>query len=175
MQIRAAVPDDAEAIATINVDSWRATYAGHVPDELLAALDPAPRVEQGRRALARTDRLGATLVAVDDSGAVVGYTHYGPLRDGGQPHPTEGEIYAIYVTPTAWGTGAGRALMAGALAALAAQRRDPVRLWVLPANDRARRFYERAGFTPDGAHRVESLTLPEGVAELPEMRYARLG
>jgi RimJ/RimL family protein N-acetyltransferase len=46
-----------------------------------------------------------------------------------------------------------------------------LRLWVLEKNDRARRFYERAGMAPDGTHGVYT---PGGsTAELPEIRYAR--
>lgn len=41
-------------------------------------------------------------------------------------------------------------------------------LWVLKANDRARRFYGRAGFVPDGAG--EDFVV-DGVA-VPEVRYA---
>ena len=43
-----------------------------------------------------------------------------------------------------------------------------ITLWVLEANARARRFYARAGFTPDGArHLLDDLG---GVAEI---RYRR--
>jgi RimJ/RimL family protein N-acetyltransferase len=42
-------------------------------------------------------------------------------------------------------------------------------LWVLPANARARRFYERAGWTCDGTERtVDALGLT-----VPEVRYRR--
>jgi hypothetical protein len=44
----------------------------------------------------------------------------------------------------------------------------PVTLWVLEANDRARRFYEIAGFLPDGSRKPADL--PGGV-RLPELRY----
>lgn len=42
-------------------------------------------------------------------------------------------------------------------------------LWVLKGNARARRFYERAGFRPDGAEEPFEV---EGVA-VPEVRYVR--
>ncbi|NUL25824.1 hypothetical protein HRW17_26205, partial [Streptomyces lunaelactis] len=42
-------------------------------------------------------------------------------------------------------------------------------LWVLKENDRARRFYEKAGFAPDGAEEPFEV---DGVA-VPEVRYAR--
>jgi ribosomal protein S18 acetylase RimI-like enzyme len=65
-----------------------------------------------------------------------------------------GEVYAIYLAPSALGRGLGRALMDAALAELAAAGLATVVLWVLTANASARRFYERAGFRPDGAVRT---------------------
>lgn len=42
-------------------------------------------------------------------------------------------------------------------------------LWVLKENWRARRFYERAGFLPDGAEEPFEV----GGAVVPEVRYVR--
>jgi RimJ/RimL family protein N-acetyltransferase len=42
-------------------------------------------------------------------------------------------------------------------------------LWVLPANARARRFYEAAGWVADGAERTSEVF---GVT-VPEVRYRR--
>ena len=48
-----------------------------------------------------------------------------------------------------------------------------VRLWVMEENTRARRFYERYGFTPDGTHHLFRLTAPDGSeTAIPEVRYA---
>jgi len=44
-----------------------------------------------------------------------------------------------------------------------------IMLWVLAENERARHFYRRNGFEPDG---VEKLA-PVGGAELLEVRYRR--
>ncbi|RAS29045.1 hypothetical protein BCL80_107157 [Streptomyces avidinii] len=44
-----------------------------------------------------------------------------------------------------------------------------ITLWVLKENVRARRFYERAGFRPDGAEE----TFEAGGARVPEVRYTR--
>ena len=44
------------------------------------------------------------------------------------------------------------------------------RLWVVAANTRARRFYERAGMAPDGAR--ATFTPPGGTEGLVEIRYA---
>jgi RimJ/RimL family protein N-acetyltransferase len=52
------------------------------------------------------------------------------------------------------------------LARTRAARYQSVVLWVLKDNTRARRFYERAGFAPDGATHVL-----EGLGGVTEVRY----
>jgi GNAT superfamily N-acetyltransferase len=79
-----------------------------------------------------------------------------------------GELYALYVTPAWWSTGTGRALMDHVLTALRADGYPRAVLWVLAGNERARRFYERAGFTPDGSTNVIT-----GLGSVLELRYAR--
>jgi GNAT superfamily N-acetyltransferase len=104
---------------------------------------------------------------------VVGWASVGPYRDdaGDAPGPGCGELNAIYVLPEWTGHGVGRALLAYALGELRRRGLAPVLLWVLAANRPARRFYERAGFRPDGAtHDFEV-----GGATLPEVRYRHDG
>jgi GNAT superfamily N-acetyltransferase len=69
----------------------------------------------------------------------------------------EGELYAIYAIPEVWGDGPGPALLAAALDALRAGGFATASLWVLEDNPRARRFYEREGWTPDGRRREEEV------------------
>jgi ribosomal protein S18 acetylase RimI-like enzyme len=159
--VRAASADDATAIIAVRLASWRATYADHLPPHVWDEFDQAGRAQ--RLAESITAGLTRVLVACQDD-TIVGYTFSGPTRDDDLPDET-GEIYAIYVHPSAWSTGAGRALMTATLADLG---QVPVVLWVLEVNDRARRFYERAGFVPDGA--VKPADMPGGVT-LPELRY----
>ena len=112
-------------------------------------------------------------------GGIIGYASYGPETDvlsAPWPHPLTpggeqgrtGELYALYVRPAWWSTGTGRALMDRVLARTAAAGYQSVVLWVLRDNLRARRFYERAGFAPDGATNVL-----ERLGEVPEVRYRR--
>jgi GNAT superfamily N-acetyltransferase len=86
----------------------------------------------------------------------------GPSRD----HDCDGELYGVYVLPEAWGTGAGGELMETALAELGAAFREAI-LWVLEDNPRARRFYEKHGWQPDGATKRDEYL---GV-ETHEVRY----
>ena len=78
------------------------------------------------------------------------------------------ELYALYVHPAWWSTGTGRALMDRVLAGTAAAGYASITLWVPRDNARARRFYDRPGFAPDGASNV--LDRLDGVIEV---RYRR--
>jgi GNAT superfamily N-acetyltransferase len=76
----------------------------------------------------------------------------------------------IYLLPQAWGTGVGRELMAAVVDGLTGLGYEDATLWVLDSNDRARRFYARAGWTEDGTTQVDDSL---GVT-LNEIRYRRV-
>ena len=78
------------------------------------------------------------------------------------------EVFAIYLAQQAAGIGIGRALFTRVVDGLQRQGYKQARLWVLESNSRARRFYEAAGWTPDGARKTD--TLPGGT-HIDEMRY----
>ena len=169
--VRPLTDADIDAVAALNVRTWQAGYAGIMPAEVLDALDPAAFAETRR---SRSAPPGAQTLVAADGGTIVGFVSFGPhsRQHGGAEYVDGiGEIYAIYVTPERWGTGAGHALMAAARQALAAVGHAEMRLWVLAENHRARRFYERAGMAPDGAR--DTFTPPGGAAELAEMRYSQ--
>jgi ribosomal protein S18 acetylase RimI-like enzyme len=161
--VRPADTDDAAAIVAVRLASWRATYGPHLPAHAWGEFDPAARTAR----LAQSIGAGSTRVLVASrEDAIAGYTFSGAARDDDLPDGT-GEIYAIYVHPSSWSTGTGRALVTATLTELG---QLPVVLWVLEVNARAQRFYERAGFVPDGA--VKPAEMPGGVS-LPELRYRR--
>ncbi len=190
--IRPASPADAAQIAAVMRASWRAAYEGIIAPEVIGRVtadDGGARVRQSFS----TRPWQKTVVAVagrpesapgpdtlrDAARGIVGYAFFGPEQDvlgAPWPHPlsTAGEqgriaeLYALYVHPEWWSTGTGRALMDRVLATVSAAGYLSVRLWVLRDNARARRFYERAGFAPDGA----SHTL-EGLGGVTEIRYRR--
>ena len=93
-----------------------------------------------------------------------GFVSVGPSRDV----EGAGEVYAIYVEPSAWSTGAGRALLERAEQQLGGAY-DEATLWVLEDNPRARRFYELAGWETDGERKAEERW---GV-RAPEVRYRK--
>lgn len=60
---------------------------------------------------------------------------------------------ALYVRPEAWGTGVAARLHDLAVGELRERGVGRARLWVLEANVRGRRFYERRGWYEDGTTR----------------------
>jgi ribosomal protein S18 acetylase RimI-like enzyme len=186
--IRSASPADAAQIAAVRRDSWLAAYAGIISRatiDRVTALDGGTGVRQSFRTRPWQRMIAAVAdppqppESPDAEPGIVGYASFGPELDvlsAPWPHPlsTEGqagraaELYALYVHPAWWSTGTGRALMDQVLAKVSAAGYLCVTLWVLEDNARARRFYERAGFAPDGARHV--LVDLGGVTEI---RYRR--
>jgi RimJ/RimL family protein N-acetyltransferase len=111
------------------------------------------------------DPAQTALVVEDAAGRIVGWCTVAPSRDA----DADGELWGIYVLSEAWGTGAGTALMvAGTDVLCELGYRDAI-LWVLEDNPRARRFYEREGWTLDGLRKEdEFLGVP-----VTEVRYRR--
>ena len=157
--VRRATVTDARPMVDVLLAAWRATYGPMLPPEVWEGMDPAAMADRFAPRLAAGDP--RALVA-DVDGAVRAYSLFGACRDEDQAGADE--IYAIYAHPDNWSTGLGRALMAATLDELG----RPVTLWVLEANNRARRFYEIAGFRPDGS--CKPADMPGGV-QLPEVRY----
>jgi ribosomal protein S18 acetylase RimI-like enzyme len=175
LTVRIATPEDAADIVRINVDAWRLAYAGIVPADVLSAMRVGDRIERYRHRMRQPSQFESLLV--QEGTTAVGYTSIGPYRIGqheGVLSRRIGEVVAIYVDPPRWGTGAGHALMGAALQRLTERGFATVRLWVLAENARARHFYERAGFLPDGTRGSYPVGRPDGtVVDLPELRYAR--
>ncbi len=147
-RIREAVPKDAEAIANVHVRAWQDAYRGQLTDEYLDALTVEDRLEQHRRTLEQPRPDWRTWVA-DEGGRIVGFAVTGSSEDADADARTA-EVYAIYLEPDRVGTGLGRRLFEHALSDVRDRGFAVATLWVLETNERARRFYELAGWKPDG-------------------------
>ena len=159
--IRRARPADAHALAAVHVRSWQAAYRDLLPADFLAGLSVADRAERWRTRL--RDEPAGTVVA-EVGGELVGFASVGPSRDADLSPAEWLELNTIYLLPETWGTGLAGRLLA---AALVAQRR--YFLWVFEGNARARAFYRKAGFLPDGA----SKQLIIAGTTLTEIRFRR--
>lgn len=155
MIARAAVPEDALAIATIHVSAWQSAYRGIVPDEYLDSLSIEQRASGWRQILSQNPE--DVWVALEDN-TILGWISAAASRDS-DAGPATGEIWAIYVAPEHWRSGIGRMLCEGAEQRLGKQGMDEVTLWVLRDNQHALRFYESRGFSIDpGIEKTDART-----------------
>jgi GNAT superfamily N-acetyltransferase len=161
MRLRRARPDDAETIERIRVRGWQVAYRHVFPPAQLdaMAIDWSRWLER----LSHPEPGHACYVAEDADG-LIGWATIGP---SGLPDRF-GELHGLYVDPERWGCGAGRALLARGEDELARTWREAI-LWTLEDNPRTRRFYETAGWRPDGT----TGSLEFFGVEAPVVRYAK--
>jgi hypothetical protein len=150
--------DDAYAIARVQVDGWRETYGGIIPQPVLDALSVDGQARQWRGWLS----IPTTTAHVALEGErIVGFSAAGPAHDGAPPG-SEAEIYAIYLDKDQHGKGIGRALFE--VSREWTGWRSLV-VWVLEKNP-SRGFYERLGGVVVGHKQSEM-----GGATLDEVAY----
>ncbi len=162
--VRAATVADAGAIAKVHVLSWQQAYRHLLPRKLLAGLSVERRQAMWEGVLANGE---PSLLVAEVNDEIVGFSAFGRCRDDGSRN-TDRELWAIYVTPSQWSTGAGRALWLKSREAMVAGGATRISLWVLVGNERAIGFYTAAGFRaePDSIKLVEL-----GGLQFHEMRY----
>jgi GNAT superfamily N-acetyltransferase len=152
--LRPARPEDAEAVAAIWHDGWRAGHLGHVPEALVAAR--TPESFRSRAATRMADTAG-TVVAVDGT-APVGF-----VMVAGD------EVEQVYVSADHRGGGVAGLLLAEAERLVAAGGHHRAWLAVVAGNTRARRFYERQGWTDVGPFDYRAA----GNVTVPSHRYVK--
>jgi GNAT superfamily N-acetyltransferase len=145
--IRKAAFGDVEAIARNHQAAWQVGYRGLIADDLLDGLDLDARIERWRKTVT-ADADGHAVVVVVDDGGVWGHAAVGPAT---RPEDPGGELISLYVAPERWGSGYGRALLVAGRETLVELGYNPLGLWVLDGNDRARALYESDGWVLDGA------------------------
>ncbi|WEH38710.1 GNAT family N-acetyltransferase [Streptomyces sp. AM 2-1-1] len=155
--LREMTDGDCGAVAAIRVRGWQSAYRGLMPQAHLDAMDVGRETELRRERLAEGGAVNLVAVAGPPGAPgtpgqeVVGWAVYGAYREDDGRRTRGGELYAIYVLPGRTGAGTGGSLLAEVMARAAADGFPTLALWVLRENTGARRFYERAGFLPDGA------------------------
>ncbi|GAB2575831.1 GNAT family N-acetyltransferase [Microlunatus antarcticus] len=158
--MRTPGPADLEALGRCHLECWREAYGDLVDPARLAPFlgDVDEFVGRWRRALLT----GAGHVRVaDDGGELVGFSSVLPA-DGEVP----AHLQSLYVRRSHWSTGLGQRLLDAVLGDA------PATLEVLRDNVRARRFYARNGFVPDG---IETEEPRLGAIEIGMVRPAPAG
>ena len=179
IEVRNAVIDDADALASAHIDGWRMGYRGVVPDEYLDADEFATsRRDRWREWTWQAAIPDSRMFVVTIQGRVVGFGQAGPEQASATPtfgsgietRGTRGEVYGFYLHPTAWGSGAAGALMSRCEEFLRDEGFASAVLWVLRDNPRALSFYEKAGWHFTGEESTFSPSDPPDSA-LPRVEY----
>lgn len=143
VDLQLATAADAEVVREVYLRSWRAGYAGLIDERAIeegaarrGAHDWAAEVGRSdcRFVIARVDGTPAGVAAVgDDPTEAVGGTW----------------LDLLYVAPEYWGTQVALSLHTWVIDDCRTRGLGSLRLRVVSAQARARRFYEREGWLPD--------------------------
>ncbi|HLY44805.1 MAG TPA: GNAT family N-acetyltransferase [Stellaceae bacterium] len=137
--IRTARPGDARRIARLDVETWRAAYAGILATPFLVGLSTQRRELGWAAVIEREPR--DVRVAVDGDGNILGFGSCGRSRGGAE---FTGEVFTLYVAPDWQNQGIGRRLLLALFERLVAQGCGSAIIWVLRDNP-GRFFYQRVG------------------------------
>lgn len=154
---------DADAVAALHATSWRSAYRGMLTDDYLDNDVDADRQAVWRERLQGPAAAPSFGVVVEDiSDQLIGFAYVLPDHD-----PIWGTLVDnLHVHPGAKGGGIGRQLLQAVVRQLGPEHTQPLYLWVLDANEPAKRFYARMG-----AEFAERNISPSfGGVQLPEWR-----
>jgi len=165
MEIVRATLDKADDMGYVHAMSWQKAYDGIVPKEILDNFTPEKRAESFRNKMLQS--AGEEYYIAYSDGNPAGIMVLGKCRDNDADKET-GELYAIYLLAEYWGRNIGRQLFDFGMSRLKELGFQMVKIWVLEDNRRARRFYEKCGFVPDGAKKEVEVGKPMTV-----VRYSR--
>ncbi|MEM6553688.1 MAG: GNAT family N-acetyltransferase [Planctomycetota bacterium] len=146
MRLRHPNPEDASAITTLHLATWRAAYSQLVPPGTFDRLDPAPHLERWERRCRKQPE--DTLLCEADEG-IMGFALLGEVRDDDLDPEYTVELYALYVAADRWRQGIARRLVDAARSEAKARGYKAMSLWTLKDNLRARNAYLAMGFDLD--------------------------
>jgi ribosomal protein S18 acetylase RimI-like enzyme len=138
MTVRNAEFEDMKLLGHIMSVSFRSAFSELVSKK---TLDACAREDNCIAMLEGIFREGKVHFLIGDNSGMLAWQN---TEDAAQ-------IIAIHSLAESWGTGLGHAMLTEALKQIGDQ---PVFLWAFKENKRARRFYEKHGFSWDGAERV---------------------
>jgi RimJ/RimL family protein N-acetyltransferase len=146
--LRPLTLDDAPAAGRMHLAAWQEAYGPLLPQSFWDRFTEEARIAAFRR-MATDPWPGQRIVVAERDDRIVGVATSGPTRTDlphGYPPATPLELYSLYVLAEEYGSGSAARLLSAVVPEEAS-----VELWVFEPNLRARAFYAKHGFVPDGA------------------------
>jgi GNAT superfamily N-acetyltransferase len=156
LTFRLATKRDAARLAPVMVEGF-ATYRAFAPDSLEPSVD-----EIGGILEARLETPPVWCQLAEHGADVAGFVSLLPAHDSRRPDPDPGlaHFWMLFVRAPWWGTGLASRLHGAACDAAAARGFTAMRLFTPAGQTRARRFYEREGWTlADGPYPDDELSM----------------
>ena len=154
--------DNLLEISNIYESSWKYAYKDIIPQNYLDS------IPTGRWANS-INKIGMNNLVVIENGLIIGTASF--CKSRWEQYSNYGEIVSIYFLPAYMGKGYGKHLLKKCVEELNGLGYNNILLWVLENNQRARRFYEKNGFTCSGDFLNDNI----GGKELREIMYSYRG
>lgn len=158
--IQAAVESGVKAIARVHVASWRETYPGIMPPEILDGPREEQRADQWRRWFLPERGLREALTVCEDAGKVVGFASAAI-----PPESREVELLTLYLRRRIQGRSFGRQLMTDIATRMQQRGATSLICW-MAVGDPTAGFYEHMGGIV-----VDTKIQPFGSASVEEVQY----
>ncbi len=160
LTIRKADIEDAAAIAHVQVESWKTTYAGIVPDAFLESLNQEDRMRSWQEQILAGN---VSIFLAENETGIFGFVAGGKLRERLEEY--DAELYAIYLLQEWQRQGIGATLGLALASELQAKGFTSLIVWVLEQNPSVS-FYERLG-----AVQVARKVINIGGVDLQELAF----
>lgn len=144
IHIRRAIKGDIPGIAKVHADSWKTTYKGIFPDEILENITYEQREKQWENIFQQEGNHQFRFVAETLDGTIIGFIDGGMERTG--VYNCDGELYAIYILQTYQGMKIGQKLFQALLLECKKHDIQSLLVWVV-TNNSSKKFYEK--FNPE--------------------------
>ena len=154
--------DNLLEISNIYESSWKYAYKDIIPQDYLDS------IPTGRWANS-INKIEMNNLVVIENGLIIGTASF--CKSRWEQYSNYGEIVSIYFLPAYMGKGYGKHLLKKCVEELNGLGYNNILLWVLENNQRARRFYEKNGFTCSGDFLNDNIS----GKELREIMYSYRG
>jgi GNAT superfamily N-acetyltransferase len=174
VSVRPARPGEGGEVARVQAVAWRTAYRSVLPAAVLDDWDAEGAAQAWEAAAVAPPTPGHGVLVAVERDTVVGFTAYGPaeVAPGDVPSPDgpTTEVATLLVEPR-WGRrGHGSRLLAAVADLAHAGGARRLQAWLLEPDQVSARFFESAGWAPDGWAR----TLETGGEPLRELRWHAL-